>query len=63
MTKQNQAAKSWLNNFFVTIAENIDKIITHKKTNYKEYLQNQFILFKTNKRGRSQLNYKANKDK
>ena len=40
------------NNFFVTIAENIDKNIS-----------NQFILFKTNQRGRSQFNHKANENK
>ena len=28
------------NNFFVTIAENIDKKIIHTNANYKDYLEN-----------------------
>ena len=31
------------NNFFVTIAENIDKNIIHKNANYKDYLENSVI--------------------
>ena len=41
------------NNFFVTIAENIDKKIIHKNANYKHYLENSvtnsFFLKPTNK--------------
>ena len=41
------------NNFFVTIAENIDKNIIHTNANYKDYLENSvtnsFFLKPTNK--------------
>ena len=41
------------NNFFLSIAENIDNKIIHANANHKDYLENsvsnQFILFKTNK--------------
>ena len=54
------------NKFFVTIAENIDKNIIHTNANDKDYLEkfsNQFILFKTSQRVRSQFNHKANENK
>ena len=54
------------NKFFMTIAENIDKNIIHTNANDKDYLEkfsNQFILFKTSQRGRSQFNHKANENK
>ena len=65
MTKQNLAPKifaDFLKNFFVRIAENINK----KNLSYKCKLQefsNQFILFKATEHGRTQLNHKSDERK
>ena len=67
MKKLNITPKSWLIPLITSLWQLLETLI---KKLYKCQLQglpgkfsNQFILFKTNKRGRTRLNYKASENK